>query len=204
MGSFEDGQNDAAWGVRDEGRAMLDYEYDQGNKYPCFTGDTLVKAPTGDRRIDSLKRGDMVLAWDDWKQALVERPITRVSAHRPTEVFRLSLENGASLKATGNHKLFSQRRWLRVDQLTTYDSLKTADGSAARVVSVESEQEKVPVYNIVVKREHIYIVNGVVAHSFSRCRVAQHLLNLAIELLMDFVPNRPCGLNIRAQSKASN
>lgn len=44
------------------------------------------------------------------------------------QVFKVTVESGQTLRATGNHEVMTQRGWVRVDELTTEDFMVTETG----------------------------------------------------------------------------
>ena len=41
------------------------------------------------------------------------------------KLYSLEMEDGTTLKITGNHKVLTQRGWVRVDELNCDDDIKT-------------------------------------------------------------------------------
>lgn len=179
---FEDGQNDGRSGYIDEDRYQTSPDYKSGHDSgACFAGSTEVWTPFGSRCIDSFKVGDIVLAWSEERQAIVEQPIRKVNAHAPTRIVQLRFRDGTQLRATVNHKLMTQDGWKRIDKMVPSEQLWKATGISTRLDAVIALPEKEPVFNLLTRYEHSYVVNGFIAHSFSFMRSLRHFVHRKIE-----------------------
>ena len=90
----------------------------------CLTGDTLVfDASSGRRiRIDQLKEHDGVLVQGvDEEMRTVHAPVTAWLDNGVRPVYRLTLRNGSTIKATANHEFLTEHGWRRLEQLTVGD-----------------------------------------------------------------------------------
>lgn len=96
-------------------------------RFACLAGDTLVATPTGLKRMETVRPGDLVKTSYGFK---------RVEKAWMTGVRRLhqvQLKDGRSIRATGDHRFLTGRgdEWKRLDELkpgdTLYVSLKNPD-----------------------------------------------------------------------------
>ncbi len=103
-------------------------EYMFLNDTACFAPETRISTPDGLRTVEELyraqERGESVCVTTD---LLAEHDHRRMAAHRPAlvtlvgdrQVYRLTLRDGRSIRATGDHRfLTDDGTWKRVDQLT--------------------------------------------------------------------------------------
>jgi len=101
---------------------------------PCLTGDTLVSTPDGWRRVDQIKEGERIAT------VLGSGTVESLEAHASVPVFKVTLSDGATLRATAAHQFHAIRREeraggknankhftpLRLDQLRAGDYLRIA------------------------------------------------------------------------------
>lgn len=96
---------------RDVRDRLVELPFDVVIADECFVGSTTVSTPTGSLRIDSLKRGDLVITHDGSTQRVEE------SWSRPApELFRLVLGNHR-VYCTGNHPFLTRGGWRRADAI---------------------------------------------------------------------------------------
>jgi intein/homing endonuclease len=67
----------------------------------CLANDTLIKTTTGEIRIDELKIGDKVISYNDDRQ--IETIVKDIIIKRD-ELFEFTMDNGAVIKCTAEHK----------------------------------------------------------------------------------------------------
>lgn len=117
-------------------RELGTYEYDPksieaGKEKPmkvddhCVTGDTLIDTVDGQIPIKDLvgKTGD-VLCYDvkRRKQSISKFYNVRMT-QRNAEVYEVRLENGKAIKATAEHRFYTQRGWVKLRDLTANDKI---------------------------------------------------------------------------------
>lgn len=83
----------------------------------CFTGDTMIKTPSGEKRIDQLKIGDIVL------NACGHGKITKLYSSLPTQLVQLEMSNGRIIKSTPNHPFFTTNGWKEAAKLEIGENL---------------------------------------------------------------------------------
>lgn len=91
----------------------------------CFTYDTLVETPDGDKKISELKIGDSVLSFDETDHIILEKNVTDVmQRHYSGCLICIELETGKYIKCTPNHKLLTKNRgWVKAEDLVESDIL---------------------------------------------------------------------------------
>lgn len=82
----------------------------------CFIAGTMVQTPRGEVSIESLRPGDEV------NTRLGPRPVV-MNHKNPGQVYRVKLSNGKELIGTGNHPVFANGDFKRIDLLTKGDTL---------------------------------------------------------------------------------
>jgi hypothetical protein len=132
----------------------------------CFPASALVCTPDGPRRIDEIRPGDAV--WSlSVAGGLVVETVTRSKVHPPARLWRVECSKAAPLLVTANHRMRSDRGWLRVDQLVQGDRLIHASCASAYVQEVGLSARVEPVFNLYTTGTHAFLIGGFVAHNFS-------------------------------------
>jgi len=117
-----------------EARAQRDFRPQLSDLRECVTGDTLVLLSDGRRvPIEGLVgTAPEVLAMSP-RGMIVSAKSERIWRVGRRRLLMIRLACGRSIRATQEHRLFSQRGWVRVSELTTRDALAVADHIPAAV-----------------------------------------------------------------------
>ena len=144
----------------------------------CFPGDVNVLTPHGLKKIDSLKKGDLVLSYSlkSSGHVLSVRQITKLLSHAAQSIETVHYNEGQPLRTTRNHTLLTTRGWLRIDKLKIGDNVIQNDGSTRRVTGCSSNHPE-PIYNLHTAGEHNFIVEGCIVHNFSRFRLLRTMFH---------------------------
>jgi predicted phage tail protein len=130
----------------------------------CFTGETLVCVPGGQRRIDEIKEGDQVISFDD-KGLTHSAKVLAVHKHENEQVVRYTLWGGEFLDATPNHWVLNQyNAFVEVGSLGPDDCLIDVCNHLRPIVARDS-LGKATVYNLTVEGQHTFIANNVRVHN---------------------------------------
>lgn len=148
-------------------------------KDECFPGDTFIATPKGQTRIDTLKVGDSVYAFDSIKREFRIRNITKVFKNpKPAKMVHIRALGGFVVTSTENHPFFvcknkSETLWLEATNIKIGDEVLVTDAYLNYVwsevveinnnVSVDFAPRHV--YNLEVEEFHTYIANGIVVHN---------------------------------------
>ena len=109
---------------------------DRGEEKPlkqndhCITGDTMVDTLHGQREIRNLIH-KIGLAWcydEKRKRKRLGLYFNARIARRNAEVYRITLEDGRHIKATGDHLVLTETGWKRMDQLKSDDCIVDIGG----------------------------------------------------------------------------
>ena len=139
----------------------------------CFGAGTPVVTPDGERPIESIAAGDLVMARDPETGETAPRRVERLLVTRDREVLELGIErgDGASerLVVTPEHPFWREGRgFVPVASLEPGDSVRTSGGEA-RVVSLRSLPDRITVYNFEVETAHTYFVGKTAAWVHNTC-----------------------------------
>lgn len=174
----EEARRDFMRGERKYRKAMQEMkEARHRHEYPgaaaCFPARTMVHTPSGLRDIADLSGGDTVLALSS-DGTVSRRSILRVRKHNRRRIDAIGMSTGAMLRTTSGHSFSLGGRWTRAADLKCSDEILGVDGRGAvlpvKVASIEIGVAFEPVFNLIVDEDFTFLVNGIVAHSFSYWR----------------------------------
>lgn len=124
----------------------------------CFSGDTKIMTVAGEKRIDSLQVGDMVLSEDDDGKHTESR-IVEVYTRMVDEYYLL---NG--VQVTGEHPFMTTGGWKMVKDITDTDFLITYYG-IQHVWQHKKVEKPLMVYNLQVDNTHTYFAADYLVHN---------------------------------------
>jgi DNA repair protein RadD len=111
----------------------------------CFLGDTLVKTIYGEKKINSLRNGDIVC------NAVGNGEIMGVFTKSVSEIYEVRLTDGKTIRCTGNHPFFTTDGWVEAAKLVNgqvvfrqEDVSRLRFGVWAKKVQAQREGECVP------------------------------------------------------------
>ncbi len=129
----------------------------------CFTGDTLVAAENGQKRIDEIEVGDKVWAFNVETRESELKTVTKVYVHSVDEILHLYTDEG-DIDTTANHPFYVVGKgWVAAGDLVVGDEVYNLDETASAILGLEIEilDEPVLVYNLEVEDFHSYFVGCV-------------------------------------------
>jgi len=164
------------------------------NMGSCFSGDTLVtvqsdSTPESERttkKISSIKKGDMVLSWDNTYKTFVSSKVTDVYYHMNRVACTLTLEDGTKTQTTPEHRFAFKSDALNTEiqydfigllhsaflnhaKLSGATSFRKLDNNSNSMKAVKgasfSMPEYIDVYSIEVDVTHNYFANGILVHN---------------------------------------
>lgn len=83
----------------------------------CFTGETNISTPNGEKRIDQMRCGDVV--YNQCGYGIVEG----ISKKPVKSLYEVELSNGKKIRCTGNHPFFTESGWKKASTLENGESL---------------------------------------------------------------------------------
>ena len=135
--------------------------------HSCFGGGTPVRMIDGDRPIESIRAGDMVLVQDTKTGGLAYHAVVTAYHNPPSPTLRVALE-GESIVVTGIHRFWKAGRgWTMARDLKVGDVVRTL-GGVAKVESIADDKTQ-PVFNLEVADGHSFLVgkHGALVHDNS-------------------------------------
>lgn len=113
LGTYIEGLNEV---VDHEGRIHSRFNQDVAR---CMPAGELVLTNRGYLPVEQVVVGDQVISHTGYA-----RRVTETSTHAPAPIYRVTAENGVSLRTTGNHEYLTRDRgWVRADHIQFGDML---------------------------------------------------------------------------------
>lgn len=126
----------------------------------CFTGRTLVMTPAGPRRIDALKVGDLVIAFDVEAGEQRACVITNVMCRLTPALLVVEADDVGEIETTDEHPFWvAGSGMVEAGDLAPGDDLKTVDARWAKVVRTRVVVGAIYTHNITVDGAHTYYVS---------------------------------------------
>ena len=136
------------------------YDFNACFNDECLDKDTMVLMADGtEKKISDVKEGEKVYTYN---RLTNEKEIHEVEyvyhgLSKGEKLYSLEMEDGTTLKITGNHKVLTQRGWVRVDELNCDDNTRIKNITEIGVADEE-------VYNLRIVDDHEechnYFANG--------------------------------------------
>ncbi len=133
----------------------------------CFTAGTKVQTDEGEKNIEDIQVGDMVLSKDEATGDVAYKEVTATMNHETDEVYKIHVGDQV-IESTFNHPFYVEGKgWTFVKDLKVGDLLVQSDGNTLKVESIELEHKQVTVYNMTVDEYHTYFVSdlGIWVHN---------------------------------------
>ncbi len=178
MGKYFDGCLDS-WhyfaGADCNNAHMLDPgEIDHGrDDEKCFPYSALINTPQGKVKIGDTTVGQTV--WSYHEGILVKRAITTKLVFGSSKIMQIDFEGNVSpIRCAPVHSFLTSKGYLALPKIVAGDSIVYMDANGfkrhRRVTSITDTKTREPVFNLYTQGEHNFIVDGYVAHNFTRFR----------------------------------
>ena len=92
----------------------------------CFVKDTMINTINGDKPIQDIIVGDVVLTFNEISKETEYKPVEETFENLTVseELIEIELENGKEIRCTPNHKFFTGNRgWVKAEELVFSDNL---------------------------------------------------------------------------------
>ncbi|MDX1920249.1 MAG: Hint domain-containing protein [Candidatus Caenarcaniphilales bacterium] len=135
--------------------------------WTCFVAGTPVTLADGSfRAIETLKKGDKVLSWNEKTNKNEERTVLNAFQKETKQIVELKLQNGKFIEATPDHPFYVQNKgWVEAGKLNTNDKLFDEQHLELSISSITIVDRSVPVYNLEIEDTHTYYAHGVLVHN---------------------------------------
>lgn len=140
-----------------------------GHGCDCLlAGSMITMADMTRKPVENIVVGDLVLSYDEQKDALLPSVVTKL--HKPMRTSFYYRING-KLRATEDHPVLQNGEWTSVGALQIGDTLGESAGfGGVRVNSIERVDEPAMVYNFEVSLS-TYVADGVIVHNKDDCEL---------------------------------
>ena len=105
----------------------LRYEWDMIVVDECFSCDTLISTIDGYKKIKDIGIGDKVLTFNHSKCMIEEKEVVRTNNHLDS-IYRLEFDNGQTVECTGNHKFYTNRGYLSIEEILSIMRCSVKEG----------------------------------------------------------------------------
>ena len=133
----------------------------------CFVGETLVITENEEKRIDSLKIGELVLTSYGFRR------ISKFFNNGIKNVIRLRISfiggKTVEIEGTPDHKVKTTNGWIELQNLSVGNTLYISDEADIRKIAISRieilSRRKEQVYDIEVEEAHEFFANGILVHN---------------------------------------
>lgn len=125
----------------------------------CFSGDTLVWTPEGDKKIKDIQIGDRVMSINIEKDIIEPREITKLVNHKEEEILVITTKDG-TIKVTGSHPFYEKKKGkVNARTLEVGDELMDDKFGLHKITKIETKAFNDTVYEILVDGTHNYFIS---------------------------------------------
>ncbi|WP_298424362.1 polymorphic toxin-type HINT domain-containing protein [uncultured Kordia sp.] len=136
----------------------------------CFTSGTQVLTSDGYKNIETIKKGDLVWAFDDKTQKLKLKPVINTFIKVRDHIYKIYADDEV-IEATDDHPFFIGGKWIKVKNLKVGDELTLYDGSKIIIDNITYHKGEYKVYNFEVADFHTYYISkeNILVHNSGPC-----------------------------------
>ena len=142
--------------------------YERVAHHSCFAAGTTVRTIDGDRPIESIRAGDLVLSEDTRGGSFGYRAVITAFHNPPSPTLKIRLGEADAVVATGIHRFWKAGKgWTMARDLKPGDLVRTL-GGVATVAAVEKDRVQ-PVFNLELAEGNSFLVGrlGTLVHDNS-------------------------------------
>lgn len=135
--------------------------YDSFSHFTCVAQGTRILTPTGDRAVETLHEGDVVVGFDpeqNVKTTAIVEHVTSAHVERTLQI--------GDLRVTGSHPLWADGAFVRADQIE--EGARLLDERLASTPMSRAPREiaaPTTVYELTVSAPHTYFASGLLVHN---------------------------------------
>ena len=142
----------------------------------CFIAGTLVLTAAGLKKIEEIREGDLVLAYDEETGEQAYKPVVQLFRNESKDWTGVTVDGKETISTPG-HKYYlpETKAWVSAEELKVGDEVLTSDGEYATIEAVRPIHYETPqtTYNFEFEGFHTYYFgNGVLVHN-KGCSVNQ-------------------------------
>lgn len=141
---------------------------EEENENWCFRAGTKVLTPYGNRNIEDLRVGDLVISGSG-----IERMVENVTTHYAEDTYIVEAKDVETIYTTSEHPFLVKRpennepEWVPAYQLKSSDLIAIYNDGKTIWTTVYSSTPTEPyeVYNLTVAEDHTFVANGIIVHN---------------------------------------
>jgi hypothetical protein len=134
----------------------------------CFAPWTRVLTVAGDREVQDIQAGELIVSYDPASGRLAARTVSRRHDHAEGRLWHIvTCRDPRPIAVTRWHSFLTHRGWVWAWRLRAGEELVSGTGRPSVVRSVIRTAHVSPVYNLTTQREHTFIADGFVVHNYS-------------------------------------
>ena len=133
----------------------------------CLAGDSMIETDRGLMPIKDVKKGDMVLSYnEETKQTEFKKCLNSIMTSPEREVLEIEY-NGKKLVCTPDHRILTKRGYVEAQDLKENDELicKGTFYTKQEKLVLCKNPVKIPVYDIEVEDNHNFFANDICVHN---------------------------------------
>lgn len=137
---------------------MVEVSERQGARKECLAAGTAITTSAGNKSVETLKAGDLVLAKDIETGELSYKPVIRTTVRAPQPLVTLHTKDDSIRATLGHYFWVSGQGWRMAKEIKPGDRLHGVDGTIT--VTDVSRGGREAVYNLVVEGANTYFVGN--------------------------------------------
>lgn len=106
----------------------------------CFVGDTKVATKSGNKLIKDIRVGDKILTFNHSQCIIEEQRVVKINNHL-NSIYRLEFNNGTKVECTGNHKFYTDKGYLSVEQILSVMRCSIKEGETILFTPMQEQGE---------------------------------------------------------------
>ena len=96
----------------------------EGKCHFCLEENTLIKTIDGEKKIKDIVIGDTVINSNTKNMDIITNQVSQLHKRNfEDELYEIELENGKKLNITGNHKVYTNKGWIKAEELQENDEI---------------------------------------------------------------------------------
>jgi len=155
----------------------------------CFTANTMIETPDGEKKISKIKKGDKIISYENGKKTVEFVKSTII--YPPSIVRDFELSNGTVVSSTDHHTMLTTNGWVKFGSITVGSTKLVLPNGESSTVIHKSNSRRELVYNLKTTGPHNFIANGLVAHNYTFARKFRSILSTLSEKLFVIDSQKP-------------
>jgi predicted phage terminase large subunit-like protein len=135
-----------------------------GSGADCFVADTLIRCYEGDRPIQSIRPGDLVLSFNHLTQQNEYKKVLATREKSANKTIIIETLCHKKIECTPDHRIFANGKYTPA-VFCRPGSMLFTENEMTLIFSLNSQNKEKNVYDIQVEGNHNFFANGILAHN---------------------------------------